>query len=171
MTYTDPSGQKVDFKGKSKRVYAGSTIDLKRRVAEHRTTFNPSAKPFTNRKTGVTKSVQELNDAKKTKSTLAAHVWDVRANNLTPTIEWSIQLRSTVYQPGHHWCGICLGEATLICFADPEESLNKRTELRQGSRHKAKYKLINYHRPPAAPNIQNPPNVPLYTSSWPIAIA
>ena len=48
VTYTDPtSGQKVDFKGKSKRTYAGCTIDLKRRVAEHRTTFNPSVKPFT----------------------------------------------------------------------------------------------------------------------------
>ena len=157
MTYTDPSGQKVDFRGKSKRVYTGCTVDLKRRVAEHRTTLKPLVRPFTNRKTGVTKSVQQLNDAKKTKSTLAAHVWDVRANNLTPTVEWSILLKSTVYQPGHHWCGICLGEVTLICFADPEESLNKRTELRQGCRHKAKYKLSNYHRPPPAPNIQNNP--------------
>ena len=92
VTYTDPAGQKVDFKGKSKRIYAGCTIDLKRRVAEHRTTFNPSTKPHTFiNKNGVTetKSIQQLNDAKKTKSTLAAHVWDVRANNLTPTVEWS----------------------------------------------------------------------------------
>ena len=31
--------------------------------------------------------------------------------------------------------------------ADPEESLNKRTELRQGCRHKAKFKLNNFHPP------------------------
>ena len=151
VTYTDPqTQQKVDFKGKSKRTYAGSTTDLKRRVAEHRTSFNPSTKPhtFTN-KNGVveTKSIQQLNAAKRTKSTLAAHVWEVRDSGLSPTVEWSILLRSTVYEPGHNWCGICLGEVTLICFADPEESLNKRTELRQGCRHKAKFKLNNFHPP------------------------
>ena len=149
VTYTDPQNQnqKVDFKGKSKRIYAGSTIDLKRRVAEHRTSFNPSTKPhtFTN-KNGVveTKSIQQLNAAKRTKSTLAAHVWEVRDSGLSPTVEWSILLRSNAYQPGDHYCGICLGEVTLICFADPEESLNKRTELKQGCRHKAKFKLNNF---------------------------
>ena len=132
VTYTDSQNRKVDFKGKSKRTYTGSTIDLKRRVAEHRTSFNPSTKPhtFTN-KNGVveTKSIQQLNAAKRTKSTLAAHVWEVRDSGLSPTVEWSILLRSTVYEPGHNWCGICLGEVTLICFANPEESLNKRTEV------------------------------------------
>ena len=101
VTYTDPaSGQKVDFKGKSKRIYAGCTIDLKRRVAEHRTTFNPSVKPFTNKKTGEVKSIQQLNDDKRKRYTLAAHVWEVRAHNLIPTVEWLIQQRSTVYKPG-----------------------------------------------------------------------
>ena len=103
---------------------------------------------FTN-KNGVveTKSIQQLNAAKRTKSTLAAHVWEVRDSGLSPTVEWSILLRSNAYQPGDHYCGICLGEVTLICFADPEESLNKRTELRQGCRHKAKFKLNNFHPP------------------------
>ena len=125
------------------RIYTGGTVDLKRRVAEHRTTLNPSTKPFTNRRTGVTRSVQQLNDDKKKKSTLAAHVWEVRANNLIPTVEWFIQQRSIAYKPGDHWCGICLGETTLICFADPNTTLNKRSELWQGCRHKWKYKLGN----------------------------
>ena len=78
MSYIDPaSGQKVDFKGKPKRLYTGCTVDLKSRVAQHRTSFNPSVKPFTNRKTGEVKSVQKLNDDKRKKSTLAAHVWEV----------------------------------------------------------------------------------------------
>ena len=150
VTYTDPAtGQKVDYKGKSKRLYTGSTVDLKARVAQHRTSFNPSTKPFTNKKTGETKSIQQLNDAKKKRSTLAAHVWEVRAHNISPTVEWLIQQRSTVYGPGDHWCGICLGETTLICFADPDTSLNKRTELRQGCRHRWKFKLTNHHRPPS----------------------
>ena len=150
VTYADPQGRKVDFKGKSKRTYAGSTVNLKRRVAEHRTSFNPSTKAhtFTN-KNGVveTKSIQQLNAAKRTKSTLAAHVWEVRDSGLSPIVEWSILLRSSAYQPGDHYCGICLGEVTLICFADPEESLNKRTELKQGCRHKARFKLSNFHPP------------------------
>ena len=168
VTYTDPaSGQKVDFRGKPKRIYTGGTVDLKRRVAEHRTTLNPSTKPFTNRRTGVTRSVQQLNDDKRKKSTLAAHVWEVRDNNLIPTVEWFIQQRSTAYKPGDHWCGICLGETTLICFADPETTLNKRSELRQGCQHKAKYKLSKRHRPPShvpaaaalhVPNTQNGQN-------------
>ena len=158
LTPRTPRVERSTSRGSLSAPYAGCTIDLKRRVAEHRTTFNPSTKPhtFTN-KNGVveTKSIQQLNDAKRTKSTLAAHVWDVRDSGLSPTVEWSILLRSSVYEPGHHWCGICLGEVTLICFADPEESLNKRTELRQGCRHKAKFKLSKLHRPPPAPNIQN----------------
>ena len=150
VTYSDPiTGQKVDFKGKSKRLYTGSTIDLKSRVAQHRTSFNPSVKPHTNKKTGVTKSIQQLNDEKKKKSMLSAHVWDARAHNISPTVQWLIQERSTVYQAGDNWCGLCLGETTLICFADPDTSLNKRTELRQGCRHKWKHKLINHHRPRA----------------------
>ena len=39
----------------------------------------------------MTRSVQQLNDDKKRKSTLAGHVWEVRANNLIPTVEWFIQ--------------------------------------------------------------------------------
>ena len=152
VTYSDPQNQnrKVDFKGKSKRTYAGCTIDLKRRVAEHRTSFNPSTRAFTfTNKNGtvVTRSTQQLNAAKRTKSTLAAHVWEVRDSGLSPVVEWSILLRSSVYQPGDHFCGICLGEVTHICFADPEESLNKRNELRQGCRHKAKFKLSNLNPP------------------------
>ena len=96
VTYTDLSGQKVDFKGKPKRLYTGCTVYLKSRVAQHRTTFNPSVKPFTNKKTGEVKSIQQLNDDKRKKSTLAAHVWEVRAHNLIPTVEWFIQQRSLV---------------------------------------------------------------------------
>ena len=47
VTYEDQQGRRVDFKGKSKRTYAGCTTDLKRRVAEHRTSFNPSTRAFT----------------------------------------------------------------------------------------------------------------------------
>ena len=56
VTYTDPQNQnqnqKVDFKGKSKRTYVGCTIDLKRRIDEHKTSFKPSTKAhtFTNKK-------------------------------------------------------------------------------------------------------------------------
>ena len=150
MTYTDSQNQKVDFKGKSKRTYIGSTINLKRRVAEHRTSFNPSTSDhtFTNKDgVEVTRTTQQLNAAKRKKSTLAAHVWEVRDSGLTPSVEWSIPMRSNAYRPGDHYCGVCLGEVTLICFADPEESLNKRTELRQGCRHKAKFKLSNFLPP------------------------
>ena len=137
----------------------------------HRTSFNPSTKP--SMRSGTLKSIQQLNDEKKKKSTLSAHIWDARAHNISPTVKWFIQERSSVYQAGDNWCGLCLGETTLICFADPETSLNKRTELRQGCRHKAKYKLTNHHRPPSyvpaaaalrAPNIQiNPPWISVHT--------
>ena len=144
VTYEDPvTGQKVDFKGKSKRLYTGCTVNLKKRVAEHRTSFNPSTKP--SKKSGVIKSIQQLNDEKKKKSTLSAHIWDARAHNISPVVQWLIQERARVYQPGDDYCGLCLGETTLICFADPATSLNKRTELRQGCRHKWKHKLINHH--------------------------
>merc|ERR1711973_222298 len=102
VTYTDPQNRKVDFKGKPKRTYIGCSIDLKRRVAEHRTSFNPSTSDFTfTNKNGVveTRSMQQLNAKKRTKSTLAAHVWEVRDSGLSPNVEWSILLRSNAYQP------------------------------------------------------------------------
>ena len=139
VTYEDATGQKVDFRGKAKRVYTGCTVNLKKRVAEHRTSFNPSTKP--SRKG---KSVQQLNDEKRKRSTLAAHVWDARANGVSPVVKWFIQERARVYRPGDEYCGLCLGETVLICFGDPATSLNKRTELRQGCRHRWRHKLINH---------------------------
>ena len=120
MSPIDPAtGQEVNFKGKASRLYTGSTTDLKRRVGEHRTTFKPSVKA------SKKKTIDQLNATKRKASGLAAHIWELKGSGLSYAIDWHIQHRSSVYKPGDNWCGICLSETTVICYSDPEVSLNK----------------------------------------------
>ena len=65
------------------------------------------------------------------------------------SVGWNIQHRVAPYQPGQRFCGLCLSETTVIAFDDPAVSLNKRSEIRGWCRHRSKYKLCNYHRPPS----------------------
>ena len=151
----DQGGTQVPFKGHPYRFYAGHTLDLKQRKYQHTTSFNPAKKDVV--KGGKTvKTMAQLNADKRTRSTFAGHIWDLRDAGLTHELEWTILHRARPYRPWDKFCSLCTSEATVIAFGDPT-FLNKRSEVRTKCIHMTKYKLDKYHRPPPQP----PPNAPL----------
>ena len=66
-------------------------------------------------------------------------------------ITWNVQSKAHTYKPGSRRCDLCLQEKLEICLADPEKTLNTRSEMVSKCRHKRKYTLQGYkydQRPP-----------------------
>ena len=82
-----------------------------------------------------------------TSTTLSHHLWDKNLNE-DPDLVWSIIDKAPSYKIGNRYCDLCLTEKTHILrnIHDPDY-LNKRTELAQRCRHKAKFRL-NSLKPP-----------------------
>ena len=84
VTPIDPSsGREVSFKEDPYKIYTGNTIDLKKRRYQHNTSFNPSKSPSKNNRGQVIKTIDQLNENKRKKLTLAGHIWDLRDAGLT----------------------------------------------------------------------------------------
>ena len=106
-----------------KKQYIGCAQDFKKRYYGHTESFR--------------------NEANKAKTTLSNHVWD---QNLAPEpkIKWSILAKAPSYQKGNRYCDLCLTEKLHILMNIEDNSyLNKRSELAQKCRHKAKFLLQN----------------------------
>ena len=106
-----------------KKQYIGCAQDFKKRYYGHTESFR--------------------NEASKTKTTLSNHVWD---QNLAPEpkIKWSILAKAPSYKKGNRYCDLCLTEKLFILANIEDNSyLNKRSELAQKCRHKAKFLLQN----------------------------
>ena len=56
----------------------------------------------------------------------------------------NIVTRTTPYHPGAKECNLCLSEKLAILRADPNTTLNKKTELNGKCRHTNKFKLRNF---------------------------
>ena len=104
-----------------KKEYIGCAQDFKKRYYGHMESFR--------------------NEASKNKTTLSAHIWD---ENLAPEpkIKWTIIANATSYRKGNRYCDLCLTEKLHILrnFQNPSY-LNKRSELAQRCRHRAKFRL------------------------------
>ena len=106
--------------------YYGLTSNtFKERYNSHTGSFRGLKKPESEaKKTTLTSYIQKLEDKKE-----------------KYTIKWAIQKRAFSYKPGNGFCGLCLTEKTEILLADPRRTLNKRNELLEKCRHRAKFKL------------------------------
>ena len=106
-----------------KKEYVGCAQDFKKRYYGHMESFR--------------------NEASKNKTALSAYVWD---QDLAPEpkIKWSILANAPSYKKGSRYCDLCLTEKLHILknFQNPSY-LNKRSELAQRCRHRAKYLLQN----------------------------
>ena len=61
------------------------------------------------------------------------------------TLKWEILEKAYPYKKGSNNCGLCLAEKMHIMRQINNPTfLNKRTELAQKCRHKAKFRLSNY---------------------------
>ena len=109
----------------TKKEYIGCAQDFKKRYYGHTESFR--------------------NESSKHKTTLSTHVWE---NKMTsePKIKWSIIDTAKSYTPGNRYCDLCLSEKYHILKNINNPSfLNKRSELAQRCRHKAKY-LLQSHK-------------------------
>ena len=77
------------------------------------------------------------------KTRLAQHVWQLKSANENFDVSWKIQRKSIPYVNGTRKCDLCLSEKLEIVMSDPRTSLNKRTEIANKCRHRAKFKLTN----------------------------
>ena len=59
-------------------------------------------------------------------------------------ISWKIIAKAGTYIAGSKYCDVCLTEKMHIMLADPNESLNLRTEILNKCRHTAKFKLEKF---------------------------
>ena len=86
------------------------------------------------------------NESKRNDTTLAKYVWDLKLkHNVTPTLKWHILKSVTPYSNITKKCRLCLQEKfEILSCPNPDELLNKRSELVSKWRHVNKFLLANY---------------------------
>ena len=90
--------------------YTGLTSrTFKRRLYEHRTDSN--------------------NAARRTKTALSGHVWDLKDSSRTYNTTWNIMDRAPPYNPITRKCRLCLKEKFYIMYTPHNATLNKRDEI------------------------------------------
>ena len=86
-----------------------------------------------------------FNNIKHCNSTaLSSYIWDLKSSGIPHTVSWKIQRLAPSYSRESKVCQLCLTEKTLICLADPANSLNKRNEIMSKCRHRAKHLLSHW---------------------------
>ena len=80
----------------------------------------------------------------KAKSTeLSKHIWNLKNDNITPTLSWEVIDHARPYVNGGNTCNLCLTEKFHIITSNLK-LLNKRSELISTCRHVNKHLLKNY---------------------------
>ena len=111
----------VFSQGESK-VYLGSTEnDFKARFTSHKSSFNV--------------------ESKENSTTLSAHVWSLQRQDIPYSIKWRIVARAPAYTVEAKKCSLCTAEKVRILFYPRTNLLNKRGEIMNFCRHRAKHKL------------------------------
>ena len=77
------------------------------------------------------------------KTTLSQYVWKMKDEGEPFSIKWNLLAKSRPYQCGVRTCDLCLTEKFEILFHKSKCNLNKRTEVANSCRHRAKLKLKN----------------------------
>ena len=103
--------------------YIGSTEKFKKRYQAHTFSFR--------------------HETSKNATALSQHVWDKELGQ-EPNIKWEILDKAQPYRKGARFCGLCIPEKIHIMrnIQNPQY-LNKRTEVSQKCRHRAKFRLSN----------------------------
>jgi len=93
-------------------------------------------------KTRYSNHLQSFKNQKYRNATaLSKEFWKLKETGANPTISWNIIKRAHSYRSGSKRCNLCLEEKVAILQADPQNLLNKRTELVARCRHRSKFKL------------------------------
>ena len=82
------------------------------------------------------------NQAGRTKTTLAGHMWRLRDNQEDPDISWEVVCHAAPFSPITGVCNLCTSEKWQIIFKPESATLNRRQELFNHCRHKEKLLLV-----------------------------
>ena len=82
------------------------------------------------------------NQAGRTKTTLAGHMWRLRDNQEDPDINWEVVCHAAPFSPITGVCNLCTSEKWQIIFKPESATLNRRQELFNHCRHKEKLLLV-----------------------------
>ena len=78
-----------------------------------------------------------------TESTLSAHIWKLKRENVDYDISWKIIDRDKTFSPIRNLCQLCTKEKYHIIFSPEICSINNCDELKAPCRHKRKFLLQN----------------------------
>ena len=118
---TDNTGSNLTH---TDRVYIGCTENFKSRYSDHLQDFK--------------------NKSRQNRTRLALHIWTLKSYKVKYTIKWSIVAKASPYSSGSRSCDLCTTEKLKILELhknSPNTILNKRSEIANKCRHRAKFKL------------------------------
>ena len=87
------------------------------------------------------KAIVQKPESEAKKTTLTSYIQKLEDKKEKYSVKWAIHKRAFSYKPGNSFCSLCLTEKTEILMADPRRTLNRRNELLEKCRHRAKFKL------------------------------
>ena len=74
-------------------------------------------------------------------TTLSSHVWRLKDLGVDPAVTYRIKGKAKPYSPTSRICPLCTLEKLFIAKSDENSTLNRRTEIANKCRHKAKFAL------------------------------
>ena len=113
---------------------------------ESKTYYGLTEGPFKSR---YNQHQSDLRHEKNRHSTaLSKYVHSLKDQNIEYKITWKINSKGYPFQCGAKSCDLCLQEKLTICLADQDKTLNRRTEIVSKCRHKRKFTLSAWDKPP-----------------------
>ena len=83
------------------------------------------------------------NIARRHRTNLSNHIWDLKENNRSFNSTWSIMDRAPPFNPTNRKCRLCLKEKYYIMYTPLNATINKRNEFWTPCRHRFKGLLKN----------------------------
>ena len=83
------------------------------------------------------------NRAYSNKTELSKHIWNLKDKGDDYTMQWEVTSKVQSYHPTSKICNLCIREIYIILFKSESASLNKRNEIMNKCRHRARWKIIN----------------------------
>ena len=80
----------------------------------------------------------------RSKTTLSQYVWKMKEEGEPFEIKWNLLSKSRPYVCGSRKCDLCISEKFEILKNQTNKTLNKRTEIANKCKHRAKFKLKNF---------------------------
>ena len=133
----------VSAPGKSNKIYYGLTgTDFKQRYRNHTQSFTK--------------------EARQKDTELSKYIWQLKEEGLEGNIKWDIARRAAPYKCGTRKCDLCITEKLEIALANPENLLNRRSEIVSTCRHRTKHTAAFFLK---SLRIANPNSTPRSSTS------